>query len=138
MTNQLIIEGDLEATAQLEQQIRDELAALEIDDMVTVDAQITPVEVAPGEMGFGEEIRLIMIGVSKLLSAVPDATVKVAEGIKGRLSQGSARVEISPDQNIRIVVRGKDQSNIPEIAREVARVLRAQQSKPKPDTASGD
>ena len=120
----LILEGDLALTKNLEEKVREELRNRGIEGRVTVDAEIVPVPVGPGDVGFGEEIRQLLLGLSDFLKAVPDATVKVAEGIKDRLSQGSAEVSIEPGGVVRIKVRGSAQG-VPEIAREVATVVAA-------------
>ena len=103
----LILEGDLALTKNLEEKVREELRNRGIEGRVTVDAEIVPVPVGPGDVGFGEEIRQLLLGLSDFLKAVPDATVKVAEGIKDRLSQGSAEVSIEPGGVVRIKVRGR-------------------------------
>ena len=122
---QLILEGDLAATAQLQNYLEQELTKAHLDDEVTVESEILAAELVPGELGFGDEIRRILVGLGDLLSAVPDATVKIAEGIKGWLTSDTGTVEIQPDGSVKIKIRGTGQS-IPEIAKEIARVVREQ------------
>ena len=128
----LKLEGEPELLAQFDKALLDEFKNLGISEKVTVETQTVQAEVMPGEMGFGEEIRQILIGVSGVLEAGKEATMIVAQGVANRLSQNSMTFDVLPDDNgitIRVKARTSENINTNESIKQIASILKSQQGK---------
>lgn len=122
----IILEGDPKALAHFDQELRDELAALGFADRVTVEAQTVQASLVPGELGFGEEIRQILLGIADVLKAGKEAITKVAEGVAKRLAQRKLTLDIRPNGHI-VVRAGGSLQGTSELTQQIADVIRAQQ-----------
>lgn len=126
----LKLEGDPELLAQFDKALLEEFKNLGISEKVTVETQTVQAEVMPGEMGFGEEIRQILIGVSDVLQASKEATMIVAQGVANRLSQNIMTFDVLPDDNgitIRVKARTSENIDINESIKQIASILESQQ-----------
>lgn len=124
----LAIEGSPALVTRLEQELRNEFAALDLGSQVTIDTQIEAVPTAPGDLGFGEEIKRILLAFGNLLQAVPNATEKIAEGIANRLAADRLSATVGPDGTIRVSASGR--VDAAETTRAIAQVLAAQRATP--------
>lgn len=124
--SKLLLEGDPKLVAQLDKELMEEFTAQGLADQVTVETQTVQAEVAPGEMGFGEEIRQVLIGVADVLEAGKEAISKLAEGIAKRLARDIYDVEFRKDGTIRIRAgtAGRE-SDVVELAVETRKILEA-------------
>ena len=128
----LKLEGDPELLAQFDKALLEEFKNLGISEKVTVETQTVQAEVMPGEMGFGEEIRQILIGVSDVLQASKEATMIVAQGVANRLSQNIMTFDVLPDDNgitIRVKARTSENIDTNESIKQIASILNSQQGK---------
>ena len=126
----LKLEGDPELLAQFDKALLEEFKNLGISEKVTVETQTVQAEVMPGEMGFGEEIRQILIGVSDVLQASKEATMIVAQGVANRLSQNIMTFDVLPDDNgitIRVKARTSENIDTNESIKQIASILESQQ-----------
>lgn len=128
----LKLEGDPELLGQFDKALLEEFKNLGISEKVTVETQTVQAEVMPGEMGFGEEIRQILIGVSDVLQAGKEATMIVAQGLANRLSQNSMTFDVLPDGHgttIRVKARTSENINTNESIKQITSILKSQQGK---------
>ncbi|MFQ5813609.1 MAG: hypothetical protein ACE5I2_10555 [Anaerolineae bacterium] len=123
--SKLILEGDPTLLAQFDKELLEEFAAQGLAEQVTVETQTIQAKVAPGEMGFGEEIRQILVGVADVLQAGKEAISKLAEGMGKRLARNSLRMKMMPDGTIILEEEASGESNASELAKEIAEILRA-------------
>jgi hypothetical protein len=126
----LVIEGDPRLLANFDAQLRDELAAEGVGDQVTIQSQLVAAEVAPGEFGFGEEIRRLLIGVAKILEAGEKSIMILARGIASRLARDSIAIRV--DRNGVVHVTGNTKGDIAAMTAQLAEVLRAMRGSDKP------
>jgi hypothetical protein len=122
----LILEGDPRLLANVDKQIKASLAARGLAGVVTVEVETAAAAPIPGELGFGEEIRKILVGIGDILSAGKDTLPKVAEAIGEVASKNSLNITISPDGTVRVkAVTGKQGPGIDEVAARLVPVLAA-------------
>lgn len=126
MTEQLIISGEPQLLARFDEALEAEFASRGVDDKVTVESALVPVEMAPGELGFGQEIRQVLIGVADVLRAGEKAIVEVAGGIARRLSQGSMTLRTNADGTIVVTARTGGGDDVAAMTGQIADILRAQ------------
>lgn len=133
---ELIFEGNPRVIAQFEHELRAELESMGLGSNLPIESKIVPVDVAPGELGFGEEIRQILVGLASmlkesagLLGAVPKATIVLAEGIAKALSRNNFKATVTPDGKIIVEANtsGK-QVDVVETTAAIAKLLRARQT----------
>lgn len=122
----IILEGDPKTLAHFDQELREELAQLGLADRVTVETQTVQASLIPGELGFGEEIRQILLGIADVLKAGKEAIGKVAEGVGKRLAQRKLTLDVRPDGHI-VVRAGGSLQGTAELTQQIAEVIRAQQ-----------
>lgn len=128
--SQLIIEGDPKLVSSLDDELLKEFAAQGLADQVTVETKTVHSKAAPGELGFGEEVKQILVGFASVLKAGGDAIPKLAEGIANRIAQDRYDVEFRKD-GIRIRARTSDgKRNIVELAMETRKILETQGAQP--------
>ncbi|MBI2858983.1 MAG: hypothetical protein HYX90_07885 [Chloroflexi bacterium] len=126
---ELLLEGDPKLLARVDKELLEEFAARGLASQVTLKTRTVQAKVAPGEMGFGEQIREILVGISGVLGASKEALPKLAEGVATRLAQNSLDVDVQPTGRIRVRARVSGrQTNVAELADKFARILEAQAS----------
>jgi hypothetical protein len=122
---ELVLEGDPELLGRFDRELWEEFEGSGVADLVTLETKTVRAEVAPGEMGFGEEVKKILIGIADVLEAGKEATTLVSEGIAKRLARNSIRMEIRPDGTILLAEDTSGESNAVELAKQIAAILQA-------------
>lgn len=122
----IVLEGDPKTLAHFDEELRAEMAELGLVDRVSVDTKTVQASLTPGELGFGEEVRQILLGIAEVLTAGKVAIETVAEGVAKRLAQRKLTLDIRPNGHI-VVRAGGALQGTPELTRQLADVIRAQQ-----------
>ena len=124
---QLILHGDPKLLSEFDKELLEEFTAFDMSINVTVETQTIQASLAPGELGFGEDIRQILIGIADVLKAGKDAINIVSQGIAKRLVQRKLSIDVDPDGKISIKAAGS-LNNVPEVTEKFAEILRNQMS----------
>jgi hypothetical protein len=125
--DKLIFEGDPKLLAEFDKDIIEEIASAGMSNKVIVETQTVQAALAPGELGFGEEIKQILIGLAEVLKAGKDAVNNVSKGLAKRLVQRKLSIDVEPDGKISIKAAGS-LSDVPEVTEKFAEILRVQMS----------
>jgi hypothetical protein len=123
---QIVIRGEPALLADFDHDLTEAFAEAGLADKVKVNSELEQLAPAPGQMGFGEEIRKVLIGVSDVLKASKDALEIVAHGIAERLSQRKLRVIATPD-GVDVRASG-DLQDVAAVTAQIVELLKAQQS----------
>lgn len=114
--DQLVIEGDPKLLAGFEAHLREELTALGVADQVTIESELVALTLAPGELGFGQEIRRVLVGIAKVLTAGEAAIRVLAKGIADRLARDSLTCRLNAKGEVHVVVAKKGDLTADDIA----------------------
>jgi hypothetical protein len=125
----LRIEGKPSDLRNLEQELAEELTRLGVAELVNVSTQTLPVPLAPDELGFGEEVKQIMVGVAQLLNASKEAVTKLAQGVAKRLVQRKLILRVKSDGTLVVDTRG-ELSGTAELTAEIRKIIEAQLREP--------
>ena len=125
--SQLILQGDPKLLAKFDKDLMEEFATFGLSNQVTVETKTIEAPLAPGELGFGEEIRQILVGVADVLKASKDAINTVAEGLAKRLVQRKLSIKVEPNGVVSIKAAGS-LTNVSEVTEKFAEVLKVQLS----------
>jgi len=123
--HQLVFKGDPALLAHLDQDLKQVFADAGLADQVNVESELEHMKPPPGQMGFGEEIRKVLVGVSEVLKASKDALEIVAKGIAERLVQKKLRIIVN--EGVIDVRASGDLQDVAAITEQIAAVLKAKQ-----------
>lgn len=121
---QLVFKGDPKLLANFDHDLAEIFADAGLADQVQVESELEHLKPPPGQMGFGEEIRKVLLGVSDVLAASKDAIEIVARGIAKRLVQNQIRMKVGADGNIDLRASG-DLQDAAVVAEQIAALLKA-------------
>jgi hypothetical protein len=123
--NQLIFEGDPKLIETFEKDLIEELERIPDSAQIPVETKTIQASLAPGEFGFGEEIRQVLVGIAEVLKAGKDAVNNVSKGLAKRLVQRKLSIDVDPNGHISIKAAG-DLTDVPEVTEKFAELIRIQ------------
>lgn len=127
--NELVIEGDPKIVAEFDKEIMEEFKAQGISDQITIEKETVQIDVAPGELGFGDSFFKYIISAPEIVKAGADAVSKFAGAIAKRMEKNSLDITIKPDGTIRIKERTSGSTtDAVELVEKLTQVINAQQA----------
>ena len=123
---QLVFKGDPGLLANFDQSLTEIFSEAGLADQVEIESELEHLAPPPGQMGFGEEIRKVFVGLSEVLEASKDAIEIVAKGIAERLVQNKIHMKVSPDGTIDLRASG-DLQDAATVAEQISAIISAKQ-----------